>query len=157
MFNTFQSWALQNYGDSGKTKTVTLAKYARIAKILSGEETATSENSKFRFWVKAKGFKLGRDGSTQILYIPSKSTVSTIFLINISVQDFIHQVPHLSLCRLLFFPFYQPTFAYLPIFYTCSPSSFLPLFLPLSLSLSVLSPSQTIICTFCFSFVFSSQ
>lgn len=82
MFETFQAWANQNYGDSGrvllpiiyvacvidkgfwrkfltqfllhigKTKTVTRRKYLRIVRILTGEEVASSENSKFRFWVR---------------------------------------------------------------------------------------------------------
>ncbi|KAL1470745.1 hypothetical protein MTO96_024011 [Rhipicephalus appendiculatus] len=42
-----------------KTKTVTRKKYQRILKILKGEEQTSAENSKFRFWVKAKGFKMG--------------------------------------------------------------------------------------------------
>lgn len=59
MYNGFQSWALRTYGDSAKTKTVTRKKYQRILKILKGEEQTSAENSKFRFWVKAKGFKMG--------------------------------------------------------------------------------------------------
>ena len=92
MYDTFKTWALQNYGDSGKTKTVTRRKYDRIVNILTGEEPPTSENSKFRFWVKAKGFCLspiptdgdeeargrGSDdgGDGQMLYVPTKMTVS---------------------------------------------------------------------------------
>lgn len=82
MFNTFQSWALQNYGDNGKTKTVTRKKYNRIVRILTGEEKSSAENSKFRFWVKAKGFRLGplykhdRDGIPDtLLYVPTKQVV----------------------------------------------------------------------------------
>lgn len=80
MFDAFQSWALKTYGDSGKTKTVTRRKYDRIVRILTGEEEATTENSKFRFWVKAKGFKLGPgtvEGRVQnVLYVPVKPSVS---------------------------------------------------------------------------------
>ena len=80
MFETFQSWALQNYGDSGKTKTVTRKKYNRIVRILTGEEECSTENSKFRFWVKAKGFRLGpkngHHGGPNVLYVPVKQTVS---------------------------------------------------------------------------------
>ncbi|KAJ8306652.1 hypothetical protein KUTeg_017197 [Tegillarca granosa] len=84
MFETFQSWALQNYGDTGKTKTVTRKKYSRIVKILSGDETPSSDNSKFRFWVKAKGFRLGgpkddkdtsQDGINELLYVPTKQAL----------------------------------------------------------------------------------
>ena len=79
---TYQTWALQNYGDSGKTKTVTRRKYIRIKQILSGEEAASTDNSKFRFWVRAKGFKLGPPppgdhcDEDQVVYIPVKAQVS---------------------------------------------------------------------------------
>ncbi|XP_067135143.1 nucleolar protein 4-like [Centruroides vittatus] len=63
MYDKFQTWALETYGDSAKTKTVTRRKYLRILKILRGEEQTTSENSKFRFWVRAKGFTLGPPGA----------------------------------------------------------------------------------------------
>ena len=82
MYDTFQNWALQNYGDAGKTKTVTRKKYTRISRILTGEETPSSDNSKFRFWVKAKGFRLGppppedTSGQDQVLYVPSRVQVS---------------------------------------------------------------------------------
>lgn len=80
MFETFQTWALQNYGDSGKTKTVTRKKYDRIVKILTGEEPSTADNSKFRFWVKAKGFRLGPSENTErgykrTIYVPTKPVV----------------------------------------------------------------------------------
>ncbi|XP_060602457.1 nucleolar protein 4-like isoform X2 [Ruditapes philippinarum] len=78
MFDTFQTWALKTYGDSGKTKTVTRKKYERIVRILTGDEEPSTENSKFRFWVKAKGFKLGPGtvkGRVQnVLYVPVKTT-----------------------------------------------------------------------------------
>jgi hypothetical protein len=91
MYDIFQSWALKNYGDSGKTKTVTKRKYGRIVSILAGEEVSTADNSKFRFWVKAKGFRLGplegvkipplKDGeeSHRILYVPTKVPVSPFY------------------------------------------------------------------------------
>lgn len=83
MFAAFQGWALKNYGDSGKTKTVTKKKYDRIVRTLTGEESPTSENSKFRFWVKAKGFRLGplESSRKRILYVPSKNGVSEFFLL----------------------------------------------------------------------------
>ncbi|XP_074641379.1 nucleolar protein 4-like [Tubulanus polymorphus] len=83
MYNIFQAWALKNYGDSGKTKTVTRKKYNRIVKTLSGEEHNSADNSKFRFWVKAKGFRIGPpegheldddDPLTKVLYVPTKHT-----------------------------------------------------------------------------------
>jgi len=59
MLEVFQPWVLQTYGDSAKTKTITKKKYYRIVKTLRGEEINNAENSKFRFWVKAKGFHIG--------------------------------------------------------------------------------------------------
>jgi len=88
MFDAYQLWALKTYGDSAKTKTVTKKKYNRIIKILRGEESTNVENSKFRFWVKAKGFRLGPQQLTgadfktteQVLYVPcSKTTVCIHF------------------------------------------------------------------------------
>lgn len=78
MYEMFQTWALKTYGDSAKTKTVTRKKYNRILKILKGEEQNNAENSKFRFWVKAKGFRMGpppghpNEGKRgeQVLYVP---------------------------------------------------------------------------------------
>ncbi|OXA63688.1 Nucleolar protein 4 [Folsomia candida] len=59
MFQVFQPWVLSTYGDSAKTKTITKKKYNRIVRTLKGEEINNAENSKFRFWVKAKGFHIG--------------------------------------------------------------------------------------------------
>ncbi|XP_026728138.1 nucleolar protein 4 isoform X2 [Trichoplusia ni] len=60
LFSTYQPWVIQTYGDLAKTKTVTLKKYARILRTLRGEECNSSDSSKFRFWVKAKGFHVGK-------------------------------------------------------------------------------------------------
>lgn len=60
LFTTYQPWVIQTYGDSAKTKTITLKKYARILRTLRGEECNSSDSSKFRFWVKAKGFHIGK-------------------------------------------------------------------------------------------------
>lgn len=88
MYARFQAWALRNYGETGKTKTVTRTKYDRVVAILNGLEPATADNSKLRFWIKAKGFRLGccdelsADPATagmdccKELYIPSKNWVS---------------------------------------------------------------------------------
>ncbi|KAG8233961.1 hypothetical protein J437_LFUL014239 [Ladona fulva] len=68
MFDNFQPWVVATYGDAAKTKTVTRRKYARILRTLRGDTTVggagadgsnSAENSKFRFWVKAKGFRIG--------------------------------------------------------------------------------------------------
>ncbi|XP_076260393.1 nucleolar protein 4 isoform X1 [Rhynchophorus ferrugineus] len=60
MLEVYQPWVVRTYGDLAKTKTVTLRKYARILRTLRGEETASADTSKFRFWVKAKGFRVGQ-------------------------------------------------------------------------------------------------
>jgi len=88
MYARFQAWALRNYGELGKTKTVTRSKYNRVKAILKGEEPATADNSKLRFWVKAKGFRLGKfagkdaeNTDTELLYIPSKVIICLILLL----------------------------------------------------------------------------
>jgi hypothetical protein len=92
MYDAYQTWASKTYGDSAKTKTVTRKKYDRIVKILRGEESSSVENSKFRFWVKAKGFKLaplrledagkyGYKNEREVLYVPStKTPVSSAYI-----------------------------------------------------------------------------
>lgn len=60
MLATYQPWVIQTYGDLAKTKTITLKKYARILRTLRGDEVVSADNSKFRFWVKAKGFCVGQ-------------------------------------------------------------------------------------------------
>lgn len=88
MYRQFQDWCLRTYGDSGKTKTVTRKKYERIVQLLNGSETSSTDNAKFKFWVKSKGFQLGSPdevsggggaaggGGMQVLYVPVKTTVS---------------------------------------------------------------------------------
>jgi len=87
MYARFRSWTLHNYGESGKTKTVTRSKYERVVALLSGAEPPTADNSKLRFWIKAKGFRLGYPLQVDTnppsiinrneLYIPSKNWVRT--------------------------------------------------------------------------------
>lgn len=60
MLAAYQPWVIQTYGDQAKTKTITIKKYARILRTLRGEEVVSADNSKFRFWVKAKGFHVGK-------------------------------------------------------------------------------------------------
>ncbi|EPY79117.1 hypothetical protein CB1_000954001 [Camelus ferus] len=83
MYRQFQDWCLRTYGDSGKTKTVTRKKYERIVQLLNGCESSSTDNAKFKFWVKSKGFQLGQPdevrggggGAKQVLYVPVKTTV----------------------------------------------------------------------------------
>ena len=58
MFETYQPWVLQTYGDSAKTKTITKNKYQRILQILRGDYI-DNETSKFKLWVKGRGFRIG--------------------------------------------------------------------------------------------------
>ncbi|XP_025066194.1 nucleolar protein 4 isoform X2 [Alligator sinensis] len=77
MYRHFQDWCLRTYGDSGKTKTVTRKKYERIVQLLNGSESSSTDNAKFKFWVKSKGFQLGGPddgGAKQVLYVPVKTT-----------------------------------------------------------------------------------
>uniref|UniRef100_A0A8C3SSG7 Nucleolar protein 4 n=1 Tax=Chelydra serpentina TaxID=8475 RepID=A0A8C3SSG7_CHESE len=84
MYRQFQDWCLRTYGDSGKTKTVTRKKYDRIVQLLNGSESSSTDNAKFKFWVKSKGFQLGNSDEVngaggrgkQVLYVPVKTTVS---------------------------------------------------------------------------------
>lgn len=87
MYRHFQDWCLRTYGDSGKTKTVTRKKYERIVQLLNGSESSSTDNAKFKFWVKSKGFQLGEadaevtvPGDKQVLYVPVKSSVSAALL-----------------------------------------------------------------------------
>ena len=76
MFAKFQPWVLGTYGDSAKTKTITVKKAARIMTLLrAGEKGAAgeptgSEAAKLRVWVKAKGLQLGELGEDE-LYVPT--------------------------------------------------------------------------------------
>lgn len=89
-YEGYQEWVVSTYGDLSRTKTITLRKCARILRVLHGEETACAENSKFRFWVRNKGFRdcappgylwrpadsiRGRHAPEMELYVPSGNKV----------------------------------------------------------------------------------
>ncbi|KAM7354682.1 uncharacterized protein ACRADG_006255 [Cochliomyia hominivorax] len=63
IYELFQPWALKTYGDQAKTKTITMRKKVRILKALEGKEHSRPDSSKFRFWVKTKGFTTKRPES----------------------------------------------------------------------------------------------
>nr|SVE73532.1 EOG090X05H5 [Daphnia atkinsoni] len=64
MKDAFQPWVMQTYGDAAKTKTISRRKSERIARILRGEDRSNgADSSKFRFWVRAKGFRLGANAT----------------------------------------------------------------------------------------------
>uniref|UniRef100_A0A182VH58 Nucleolar protein 4 n=1 Tax=Anopheles merus TaxID=30066 RepID=A0A182VH58_ANOME len=64
----FQPWVIRTYGDRAKTKTITLKKQARIIKTLRGLEMNNPDSSKFRFWVKTKGFTTSKPGGFQDIF-----------------------------------------------------------------------------------------
>lgn len=74
MRQRFQQWVIETYKDSSKTKTITAKKYERIVRTLAGEIKNCAENSKFRFWMKCKGFKLETQlpGGTKSLLVQDK-------------------------------------------------------------------------------------
>jgi len=89
-YQEYQNWVLDTYGDVSRTKTITLRKCTRILRVLRGEEAACAENSKFRFWVRNKGFRetaptgylyspadriQGRNSPQLTLYVPSGNKV----------------------------------------------------------------------------------
>uniref|UniRef100_A0A336KST7 CSON015343 protein n=1 Tax=Culicoides sonorensis TaxID=179676 RepID=A0A336KST7_CULSO len=63
MFEEYYPWVMQTYGDAAKTKTITIKKLNRIINALNGKETNRPDSSKFRFWVKTKGFTTIKPGS----------------------------------------------------------------------------------------------
>ena len=109
MFDKFQPWVLSTYGDSAKTKTITLKKAFRIQALLrcgekdggGGTEPAGSEAAKFRLWVKSKGLQLAQpekevgeekecmmseDVEEPVLYLPTGTDkVSSIIIMNIKL------------------------------------------------------------------------
>ncbi|EAT32787.1 AAEL014981-PA [Aedes aegypti] len=68
MFEIFQPWVIRTYGDRAKTKTITLKKQARIIKALKGQEMNNPDSSKFRFWVKTKGFTTSKPDGFQDIF-----------------------------------------------------------------------------------------
>ncbi|XP_062541709.1 nucleolar protein 4-like [Armigeres subalbatus] len=68
MFEIFQPWVIRTYGDRAKTKTITLKKQARIIKALKGQEMNNPDSSKFRFWVKTKGFTTSKPAGFQDIF-----------------------------------------------------------------------------------------
>ncbi|XP_065074686.1 uncharacterized protein LOC135698569 [Ochlerotatus camptorhynchus] len=68
MFEIFQPWVIRTYGDRAKTKTITLKKQARIIRALKGQEMNNPDSSKFRFWVKTKGFTTNKPEGFQNIF-----------------------------------------------------------------------------------------
>lgn len=57
----YAGWVRRQYDGPGcRAKIVGRAKYEQIVRAVRGELRRSAENSKFRFWVRAKGFRMGR-------------------------------------------------------------------------------------------------
>lgn len=60
----YAEWIRKQYDGPGcRAKIVGRAKYERIVRAVRGELRRAADNSKFRFWVRAKGFRMGRPAS----------------------------------------------------------------------------------------------
>lgn len=68
-----------------KTKTVTRKKYERIVQLLNGCESSSTDNAKFKFWVKSKGFVLGQPDEVRGAAAAAPSKCST--LVKTTVSD----------------------------------------------------------------------
>ncbi|XP_039298258.1 nucleolar protein 4-like [Nilaparvata lugens] len=74
MLAKYRRWVIKTYSDQSKTKTVTENKYRRIVETLKGKIPQCTENSKFRFWIRSRGFRIGGaapDNGEQ-LYVSTK-------------------------------------------------------------------------------------
>lgn len=57
----YAGWVRRQYDGPGcRAKIVGRPKYEQIVRAVRGELRRSAENSKFRFWVRAKGFRMGR-------------------------------------------------------------------------------------------------
>lgn len=60
----YAEWVRKQYDGPGcRAKIVGRAKYEQIVRAVRGELRRAADNSKFRFWVRAKGFRMGRPSS----------------------------------------------------------------------------------------------
>lgn len=60
----YADWIRRQYSGPGcRAKIVGRTKYEQIVRAVRGELRRAAENSKFRFWVRAKGFRMGRPAS----------------------------------------------------------------------------------------------
>lgn len=57
----YAEWIQKQYDGPGcRAKIVGRTKYEQIVRAVRGELRRAADNSKFRFWVRAKGFRMGR-------------------------------------------------------------------------------------------------
>lgn len=60
----YAEWIRRQYSGPGcRAKIVGRTKYEQIVRAVRGELRRAAENSKFRFWVRAKGFRIGKPAS----------------------------------------------------------------------------------------------
>lgn len=60
----YAEWIRRQYDGPGcRAKIVGRPKYEQIVRAVRGELRRAADNSKFRFWVRAKGFRMGRPTS----------------------------------------------------------------------------------------------
>ncbi|CRK89715.1 CLUMA_CG003482, isoform A [Clunio marinus] len=104
MYQIYQPWVIHTYGDLSKSKTITSKKQSRIVSALKGLETNRPDSSKFRFWVKSKGFmmqlpvefqhvkqnQIGDDGC--LLFIPSKTDINNISYKRVAVVEYFFNI-----------------------------------------------------------------
>lgn len=65
----YAEWVRRQYDGPGcRAKIVGRVKYEQIVLAVHGELQRVADNSKFRFWVRAKGFRMGRPvaGAAQV-------------------------------------------------------------------------------------------
>lgn len=63
----YAEWIRRQYGGPGcRAKIVGRPKYDQIVRAVRGELRRAAYNSKFRFWVRAKGFRMGKPVSGAI-------------------------------------------------------------------------------------------
>ncbi|VVC26890.1 Hypothetical protein CINCED_3A025195 [Cinara cedri] len=63
----YAEWIRRQYSGPGcRAKIVGRTKYEQIVRAVRGELRRAAENSKFRFWVRAKGFRMGRPAAAQV-------------------------------------------------------------------------------------------
>lgn len=61
----YAEWIQKQYDGPGcRAKIVGRTKYEQIVRAVRGELRRAADNSKFRFWVRAKGFRMGRPTPT---------------------------------------------------------------------------------------------
>ncbi|CAO1383949.1 unnamed protein product, partial [Diamesa serratosioi] len=106
-FGSYQPWVLKTYGDQAKTKTITLKKQTRILCALKGLESNRPDSSKFRFWVKSKGFMMelplefknqlkspenASDDDGCLLFVPCKSDVNNVIFKRVAVVEYFFHI-----------------------------------------------------------------